>query len=133
MLASPMGGLANGVEALYHIIIYVYTSILDYNISPSSGNEMSKSQPAAHRSSAQTIQTIHSTADSTSCTGLGGWVLHPVHGGRSPIRPQQRSGGILHGSDPAHGATAQCKQSEKGTHALSAGTAPRVLLGSYLH
>ena len=32
---------------------------------------------------------------------------------------------------PAHWPTAQCKQSEKGTHALSARTAPRVLRGSY--
>ena len=30
---------------------------------------------------------------------------------------------------PAHWPTAQCKQSEKGTHALSARTAPRVLRG----
>ena len=33
---------------------------------------------------------------------------------------------------PAHWPTAQCKQSENGTHALSARTAPRVLRGSYL-
>ena len=56
-------------------------------------------------------------------------VLHPVHGGRSPIRPHIAEVGLKPMVHPAHWPTAQCKQSEKGTHALSARTAPRVLRG----
>ena len=82
--------------------------------------------------------TIHTrgshspTADSTSCTGLERKGLTPRARIAISNPPPQHISGSQPMVHPAHWPTAQCKQSEKGSHALSARTAPRVLRGSYL-
>ena len=72
-------------------------------ISPSEGNEMSKSPPAARDSHSfiQTIQTIAAftsstihTADTPAAQATKERVLHPVIGGQSPIRPHTAEVGL---------------------------------------
>ena len=80
-----------------YIYIYIYT------YSPSEGNEISKSPPAARDSHSfiQTIQTIAAftsstiqTADTPAAQATKERVLHPVIGGQSPIRPHTAEVGL---------------------------------------
>ena len=99
-------------------------------------NKMSKSPPAARfQTILQTIaaftsSTIH-TADTTSCAGHERKGLTPSDRWAISNPPtHRRSGSQAHGQCQLSGQLRSASKT-KGTHALCARTAPRVLRGSY--
>ena len=102
------------------------------------GRRQDEQVPTWSRVSIQTIQTIAAftsstihTADTTSCAGHERKGLTPSDRWATSNPPTHREVGLKPKPVPALRPTAQCKQTEKGTHALCARTAPRVLRGSY--
>ena len=124
---DPESQFGDWLWAIILLLIFVFF--------PSEGNEMSKSPPAARFQTirtqtiaAFTSSTIH-TADTTSCAGHERKGLTPSDRWAISHTPQKWVWSPR--PVPALRPTAQCKQTEKGTHALCARTAPRVLRGSY--